>query len=190
MKKNKSNVEFIKFLEKDSNGNKRCLCKCPNCGNLFAMWASHYYRGSNSCKCQDYGKANPRLYSIWINMKTRCYNSNCPEYENYGGRGIKICNEWRDSFKNFLDWSMNNGYKKELTIDRINVNEGYSPKNCRWATKVEQARNRRNNITVDFASMTLKEFCNLYNLSYKTETTFYYRHDYDSLMKRLKGKMI
>ena len=188
MKKNKNNVQFIKFLEKDSNENKRCLCKCPNCGNLFTMWASHYYRGSNGCKCQDYGKANPRLYSIWINMKTRCYNPNCPEYKDYGGRGIEICNEWKDNFKNFLDWSLNHGYKKDLTIDRIAVNDGYSPKNCRWATKIEQARNKRNNIVVNFANMTLKEFCALYGLSYKTETTFYYRHDYDSLMERLKEK--
>ena len=188
MKKNKNGVEFIKFLEKSSNGNKQCLCKCPYCNNLFIMWASHYYRGSNGCKCQDYGKANPRLYSIWINMKTRCYNPNTPEYKHYGGRGISICEEWKDNFKNFLDWSLNSGYKENLSIDRKDVDKGYSPDNCRWATTVEQARNKRNNIVVKFANMTLKEFCSTHSLSYKAETTFYYKHNYDALMKRLKEK--
>ena len=85
------------------------------------------------------------LYSIWCGMKTRCYNQKSLEYSNYGGRGIKVCDEWKNDFKAFYNWAMSNGYEDSLTIDRINPFANYEPSNCRWATYEEQAANKRKN---------------------------------------------
>lgn len=84
---------------------------------------------------------NTRLYGIFGNMKQRCYNPNNPKYSSYGGRGITICKEWMEDFQKFYDWSMANGYRDDLTIDRIKGTKGYSPDNCRWVTWEENRRN-------------------------------------------------
>ena len=82
------------------------------------------------------------------------YNKNSIQYKDYGGRGITICDEWLNDFQAFYNWSMSNGYKDNLTIDRINVNGNYEPSNCRWATNEEQANNRRDNVKITYKGMT------------------------------------
>jgi len=87
-----------------------------------------------------HGMHGTRLYKIWSNMLQRCSNPNFKEYESYGGRGIKVCEEWKNS-KSFIEWALSNGYSNKLTIDRIENDKDYSPDNCRWATSLEQNRN-------------------------------------------------
>lgn len=95
-----------------------------------------------SGKRNRHGLRHTRLYNIWANMKTRCYNVNDPHYERWGGKGVQMCNEWRNDFKAFYDWAMSHGYSDELTIDRINGKGNYEPTNCRWVTLAENNRNK------------------------------------------------
>ena len=101
-------------------------------------------------------------------MRERCYNKKHKSYENYGGRGIKVCDEWLESFVNFFEWAMQNGYQDNLTIDRIDNNGNYEPSNCRWVTYSEQANNKRNNrcYTYNGMTLTLKQWSERYHINY------------------------
>lgn len=101
-----------------------------------------------------HGLANTRLYGIWTNMKTRCYNPNSERYNTYGGRGITVCNEWLSDFTNFYNWSIENGYTDELSIDRINADGDYEPNNCRWITMKEQGFNKTTSHFVTICGVT------------------------------------
>lgn len=109
------------------------------------------YGSRNGCNREDrlrqsitkHGLYGSRLYKLYYGMKQRCYNENNHKYKEYGLRGIAICDEWLNDFMSFYNWSINNGYKDNLTIDRENNNLGYAPSNCRWTTKTVQQRNTR-----------------------------------------------
>jgi len=90
-----------------------------------------------------HGGKHTRIYTIWCNIIQRCNNPNYTQYEHYGGRGIRMCDEWRNSFEVFRDWAMSNGYADNLTIDRIDNNGNYEPSNCRFVCMITQARNKR-----------------------------------------------
>lgn len=89
-------------------------------------------------------KTDTRLYSIWENMKARCYNKNKPKYKTYGAKGIRVCKEWKESFDSFHDWAVSHGYRDSLTLDRKDPKGNYEPSNCRWASNKVQANNKRN----------------------------------------------
>ena len=99
-------------------------------------------------------KTEDKIYKAWWAMKDRCNNPYSSMYKHYGGRGITVCKEWEESFHNFLEWSLENGYRSDLSIDRIDNNKGYSPGNCRWATWKEQSRNRRCNRLITYNGET------------------------------------
>ena len=108
-----------------------------------------------------HGQRNTRLYRIWANMKTRCYNTRDPHYKNWGARGIEVCEEWRDDFTTFRDWAKSNGYTDDLTLDRINNDGNYTPGNCRWATHAEQRENKQRPLKrIEFGgeSLTISEW--------------------------------
>lgn len=153
MKKNFLTVKEIARFPK--SGHRAFLCEC-DCGNAKliepAQWEQEIVK---SCGCKKtelsretntkHGLSKTRLYGIWQGMNDRCFNSKSQSYSNYGGRGITVCPEWigEQGLLNFIDWSENNGYADNLSIDRINVNGNYEPSNCRWADWVTQNNNRR-----------------------------------------------
>lgn len=122
-----------------------------------------------------HGKSNTRLHKIWDGIKYRCYNPNAPRYEDWGGRGITMCDEWRDSFIAFYEWSIANGYNDTLSIDRINNDLGYCPENCRWATHKEQVKNRRCCINIEHNGIvkSLEEWSEESGIKY---ATLYHRY--------------
>lgn len=110
------------------------------------------------------------LYKVYHSMKGRCYNPSNPSYKNYGERGIFIWYEWLVDFTEFYNWAISNGYERGLEIDRIDVNGNYTPSNCRWVTRIINARNTRSNISIHYNEETrcLSDWCQILNLNYST----------------------
>lgn len=152
-------VGRLQVIERNGSRNNMAVWKCRcDCGNIVDVMGRDLKRGhTKSCGClhkegmikrlKTHGGTHERLYAVWQTMKKRCQNKNNKGYKYYGARGVKICCEWND-YSNFKQWAYTNGYDDkapygECTIDRIDVNGDYEPKNCRWVSMAIQNSNKR-----------------------------------------------
>lgn len=160
--------KLVVVSQADSKSGRRmwnCLCECGRTTTASTYLLKSGHTKSCGCVAGRPGGVPPRIkgtaiYSRWQAMKKRCYQVGTDGYENYGGRGIKVCDEWKDNPVAFYKWAIESGFSEELTLDRIDVNGDYCPENCRWATMTQQARNRRNNRIVEYngRKMTCAEY--------------------------------
>lgn len=174
-------LTVLKQEGKYKNGAKLWLCICE-CGKEKHIAGTHLTNKKiRSCGCllqettikrnkvekRKHGKRNTRIYHTWRSMKDRCLNKNNDAYPRYGGRGIKICEEWLE-FIPFYEWAMANGYRDDLTLDRKDNDGDYEPSNCRWVTMKLQANNRRSNkkITYNNETKTIAEWADYLDLPY------------------------
>lgn len=152
-----------------------CLC---DCGKTTYVSGGNLRSGQvKSCGClrhktsynRRHNMSKTKLYKIWAGIKNRCYNAKLASYKNYGGRGIRMCDEWIDTPDVFFDWALSHGYEDNLSIERIDVNGNYCPENCTWIPKEDQAKNRRScyNITYNNRTQNLQQWCDELNLPYK-----------------------
>lgn len=146
-------LTVLEFACVDKHGHSKWKCRC-DCGAETTVKGIHLTSGNTtSCgkhaRSMKHGLRNTRLYHVWLSMKDRCFNERCQYFKNYGGRGITVCDSWKESFEAFHSWAMENGYnpdakRGDCTLDRINVDGNYCPENCRWVDMYVQNNNRQN----------------------------------------------
>ena len=149
----------------------KCICDCGN--KTVVERSALVCGGTRSCGCGQrdavttHGMTDSSLYRSWRSMKHRCTNVNHESYDRYGGRGITVCSEW-ETFENFRDWSLDNGYEPGLSIDRIDNDVGYYPENCRWTDTYTQNNNTSSNryVTYNGITHTIAEWARLFNIKY------------------------
>lgn len=175
-------LTVIKKLKLNHHREMEWLCLC-DCGNEHISTSNRLTSGKTVCcefckrkkiaeKNVRHGLFGTHIHRAYTNMKTRCYNPNYYLFKNYGGKGITICDEWlgRNGLENFYKWSLQNGYRKDLSIDRIDNAKGYSPDNCRWVSMKQQQNNRTNNrmITANGETHTMSEWADISGILYTT----------------------
>lgn len=136
----------------------KCVCDCGNTAFVSANNLKSKGHPTISCGCErkkrfmknGYTILDKRLYNIFSGMKERCYNPKHPRYKNYGGKGVKICDEWLFDYMKFYNWAVENGYGEKLTIDRKDNSGDYSPFNCRWVPAEKQSGNRSTCVMISF----------------------------------------
>lgn len=162
---------------RSNDGQKVYLCRC-DCGTEKKIRSGNLRNGdTQSCGCLAaeknaersrkrllvHGGCGTRLYRIWFDMRRRCGYEKSINWHLYGGRGIKVCEEWENNFVAFRDWALENGYSDELQLDRIDNDRNYEPGNCKWSSRVEQGNNRRTcvYVTIDGEKKTVVEWCRI-----------------------------
>ena len=167
-------LNVLEYTGADARGNSMFLCEC-DCGNKKIVRGNYLRNGmTKSCGCyredviKTHGLSDNPLYKVWANMNERCTNASLNNYKRYGGRGIKVCEEWSADVSKFIEWSMENGYRNGLSIDRIDNDKDYEPSNCKWSTRKEQARNTSTNVFIDFGgkNMTIAEWSEKLGIKY------------------------
>lgn len=160
------------------NGSRRAVAECRVCKRIYEV-DPNKLKYNKSCGCLKSGRivnryrnTHSKLSKLYKDMMSRCYNKKRLCYDNYGGRGIAVCEEWRTDSNVFCEWALVNGYEEGLTIDRIDNDKGYAPDNCRWTTVTEQNRNKRGvKLNMEYAreirgsSMTINELAKKYGVS-------------------------
>lgn len=195
-KKDKTDIEIgsvfnqLTVIDKNyatNNGRPAYLCLC-SCGNKTIATKSALRNGNKkSCGClilktsmknlgikeKEVYSSKTKLYKVYYSMKQRCNNPKEKSYKNYGARGIKICDEWENDYNLFEAWALSHGYQEGLTIERKDVNKGYSPSNCSWITKKEQGYNRTNSrlLTYNNKTQCLTKWAEELNISVNTLKT-------------------
>ena len=176
-------INMLTVMHKATSQKGRTMwhCKC-DCGNELNVSYANLKKGQYSCGCAKnkrigerltkHGMTDTRLFGVWTTMRERCYKPYHKSYKAYGGRGIRICEEWKNDFKCFYDWAIANGYDEnaefmKCTLDRIDSNGNYEPSNCRFVTMKEQCNNRRNNHYLEYQGEkhTIAEWSELLRLS-------------------------
>lgn len=170
----------LNFFGRTTHGKTLWLCRC-DCGNRKPVTSNTLRRGTaTSCGCYrkeraaaatiaahtTHGREPRELYERWHSMLDRCNNKNHKSFARYGGRGIRVCDEWRKDFAAFRSWALDSGFSPELTLERRENNAGYSPSNCTWATSKQQARNRKSTllITINGATKCVAQFAEEYGV--------------------------
>lgn len=161
----------IKEVGRSKSGSATFLCRCLLCGKEKIVEGRSVRSGASKCcgcfhpKRIDVTRHDERLYGVWHGIKDRCNNQNSPQYKWYGGRGIKVCEEWNNDYLAFREWAYSHGYddsaiKYQCTIDRLDTNGNYSPDNCAWRTQKQQCNNTRSNhkITYNGETHTIQEW--------------------------------
>ena len=165
------------FCGKNARNQAIYNCRCLNCGNVKQVIGASLLNGSSTqCRACATRKSHTKPFSrdpikvVFKGMKQRCYNPNNSRYSAYGGRGIDICNEWLTSPETFYEWAYQNGYSKGMSIERIDINQGYSPENCKFIPFSEQSKNRSMSImiTIDNTTKCLSDWCRDYNINVNT----------------------
>lgn len=160
-----------------------CLQKEKSKENLLRYNSSERYKQPSHTT---HGMRHTRLYRVWCGMKKRCNCTNYEHFDRYGGRNIRVCEEWSNDFQKFADWALKSGYKDDLSIDRIDVEGNYTPENCRWATIKMQARNKENTLLYEHEGVTKPfiEWCENYGVPYKSAHARYRKgKSFDEIFK-------
>lgn len=179
------NVE--KTSDRHKDGHSLYTARCKFCGKIFKMKLSDLKR-PKLCLHKNNGIKNKRISGIFNHMVYRCYNEKYKDFSNYGNRGIEICDEWLRNPKSFEEWSLINGYKENLTIDRVDCSGNYCPENCRWISREENSRYKSTTkiIDVDGEKKTGRQWAEELNIGISKINEYRNKYGYENTVEFIR----